>query len=167
LSSIAPRIERLTIGSFHIVPSGLVPAKCLFCTKKPQQSRSAISRRLKQAEDATTLYAYDLLTSAHLRGGAPSSPHQSVGPAQHHAVTASENGALSYQSVPPETVSLWVRLKGYRLSEKNRGADCAGGRSVEARIDGDLYGVGVVQEPEQIKTPDRPDTAVLHQQPRP
>lgn len=59
-----------------------------------------------------------------------------------------KTAAFTFESVPPETVSLWVRLKGYRLSEKSHSQHCTSGWSVEARIDGDLNGVEILLEPQ-------------------
>lgn len=61
-------------------------------------------------------------------------------------VNVDEQGRFEIKGVPPETVTLGLRLKGYRLAERNPNLDWLNGRLI-GRVDRDVPDLTMVLEP--------------------
>jgi hypothetical protein len=78
------------------------------------------------------------------------------------------DGRFEFIDVPAGSVSLGVRIAGYRISEKNRSLDRLNGGSLMGRIERDIVGLELLLEPGKFVRPDfnKPGGLGPHMQPR-
>ena len=63
------------------------------------------------------------------------------------SVEADADGRFRFDGVPPERVSVNVRVKGYHVSDANVSLDRLNGNSLEGMVDGDITDLHVQLDP--------------------
>jgi hypothetical protein len=66
---------------------------------------------------------------------------------------AGPDGRFAFEGVPPEVVSVGVRVKGYHLSDANASLDVLNRLSLEGRVDGDITDLRIQLDPGPGKPP--------------
>jgi hypothetical protein len=113
----------------------------------------------KDAGELTVAPAHRLAGRVVLADGTPVPPKTRllVGRAEAWdtaSVELDEHGRFDLRGIPPESVGVSVRVRGYRFSDKNKSLDRLNGGSLVGRIDHDIIDLQLLLEPGQFAPPD-------------
>jgi hypothetical protein len=123
-------------------------------------------RRVRVTGDGTTKDLGDLRLSPGVRlkgrvllsDGKPLPPNTQLyvgreGAWDSRNVLLDGNGGFELTGIPIESISLGIRVPGYRLSEKNKSLDQLNGGSIIGRVEADTY-IELLLEPGKFEHPD-------------